>query len=102
MSPLKIATIQRIPGPQGGPGRASFSPPTWRKRRRKPKSAPARLSSALHLFIAPLANSGDAMNPLFVFKLFFCHSFGYIEKLLGNDAFELREGFALEDIGDLF
>jgi hypothetical protein len=54
------------------------------------------------LFIAPLADSGYAMNPLFVFKLFFRHSLGHIEKLLGDKAFELAERLPLEDAGDLF
>ena len=54
------------------------------------------------LFVAPLANSGYAVNPLFVFKLFFRHSLRHIEKLLGDEAFELAERFPLENVGDLF
>jgi hypothetical protein len=53
------------------------------------------------LFVASLANAGHAVNPLFVVKLFFRHSFGYVEKPLGNEAFELAERLLLEDIGDL-
>src|ERR1700751_5320554 len=53
------------------------------------------------LFIAPLANSGYPVNPLFIFKFFLRHSFGDIEKLLGDEAFELAERLPLEDIGDL-
>src|SRR5947209_3800341 len=54
------------------------------------------------VFIGPLANSRHAVNPFFVFKLFFRHSFRHIEKPLGDEAFELAERLPFEDVGDLF
>jgi hypothetical protein len=54
------------------------------------------------LFVAPAAESGDAVNPLFVLKLLFRHSLGHIEKPLGDEAFELTERFPLKNVGDLF
>ncbi|HEY3455758.1 MAG TPA: hypothetical protein VGK64_14220 [Bryobacteraceae bacterium] len=53
------------------------------------------------LFVAPLAHSGYSVNPVFVLKLFFRHSFRDIEKLLGDEAFEFAERFPFEDVGDL-
>src|SRR5260370_12971759 len=54
-----------------------------------------------HLFIASLAESSHQAEPFFTIQFFFGHTFGHIEQLLCDQAFQFSKGLLLKNFSYL-